>query len=75
MQVGDVVTCTGVFAFNQSTFEAGRLSLQATGNAAELSNGTTAQRVNVDPVHMPRLEVTVLDGEVGVKPTRARESG
>jgi hypothetical protein len=73
MEVGAAITCTGIFTFDQATFEAGPLALQATATAKELSNAAVAQLVVVQPAYAPALKVEVLAAESGVLPTIARE--
>jgi hypothetical protein len=73
MEFGAAVTCTGTFTFDQATFEAGPLALQATANAKELTNAAVAQLVVVQPAYAPALKVEVLSAEAGVLPTSARE--
>jgi hypothetical protein len=65
--------CTCSFTFDQSTFEAGPLALQATATAKELSSAAVAQLVVVQPAYAPALKVKVLAAEAGVLPTSARE--
>jgi hypothetical protein len=73
MEVEAAITCSGNFTFDQATFEAGPLSLQAIATAKELSSAAVAQLVVVQPAYAPALKVEVLAAEAGVLPTSARE--
>jgi hypothetical protein len=73
MEVGASIVCTGSYTFDQATFEAGSLALQATATAKELSSAAAAQLVVVQPAYAPALKVEVLAAEAGVLPTIARE--
>lgn len=73
MEVGAAITCSGNFTFDQATFEAGPLALQATAAAKELTSAAAAQLVVVQPAYAPALKVEVLAAEAGLMPTSARE--